>query len=1423
MKKNLLFLLFVFFFSINAFSVVKYSNVPSGNWSAPGTWVGGTVPSAGDIVFIQAGHTILVDINTPIVMSVHVLGNMNIFNGNTSDLKLTDSLVIETSGVLNNMGSIEHMNGAGSKRFIINGNGQYIHDPYNNVALDESIFYACAESFSNTSSLTIKKWFDLSIPVGDPTRVQISNFGNLTLSVNTMGIRWNQKGYFSVNRIKGTFNITNGIILMDDGQGATVQLILQAVNISGTGNLIIRSQFSSPFTLTTGAFTDTSTSALPTQLTDTTFTLFTWNATGNVRLGHHFIGMSGTGIEPGGDLRINITGNLLINGTQPCLFVTQCDAPFRLAVTGSTTISGSPSKVRFLDGNTGLMNFTTNDFIIAGGNDITLMGGGVYGVVPKCTGIPTVTINNDFLITAPSSSYILNSDTNAQKLRVAIGRDFAISNNSAQLIAANHLGANTFKTTRHFTINGGQFLGEMDTANIAIDSVIIGGNFSFYSGLNTNYCIMNNSKGNTVIQTAGNFIVSGSGTASGQGVYGILDGSGNLNFTVGGNYEQSGPSQFNAIYITKDWILNGTLTFAVTGTFDQDGGIFKGMHNKVSSSTGTINFSASAIDFDGGNFSGFHASNITAISTYNITNLCKINFAAATDTFSFVGVALTGSVICNLTNNVTIGGSMVLSGANGRFISSYGFNGESYTIAGGMTISGGINTFNPMPIFGSTPHKVYINIGGSLTVNGGNTVLSQIDDSLIVNVNGALNITSGTLTLKGKNGNGIVNVKDAFSMTGGTLYLHNNSINNSSEATVLTINSDGDNSGDFTHTGGSIIFDTHNFGNPAQVPTIVVKSPNYYIGGNGVMTRNTDPTIDAWGILRFARNGTINFHRTSNTHNIQQVQQYVESGTTVDVLTGDLQIASWSQNWPATFPILNVIFNGRLALGTHQIKSNQILPYSGMTIYGTLAIQHPNGLYNGTASAAIDASGGMTYWLQLSSTVEYYGAANQVITGINVGVATMGIFHKYYNLDINMMGSAWAYPTNTPNINSVYVRHHLNLNSGELNLDNDHSPANGGRNIIIEDSTSGAITQAAGYIRSETEDGSGKVRWNIGRALGAHIFPFGYSAIPADRIPFTFAIPSGDADTVSISTYHTNNLNIAYPPTVTHVRNNSGADNSANTVDRFWYIGLTGTANNANLTFSVLNSAAGSSVGEMNNPILINTLRAQRWIAALNSWEVNYQGTQSNPITNGTLVTGATLFPNWWTLSGNNNPLPVNLLSFSGSCEGKSTKLNWVTASEINNDRFIIQRSADGVNYETIGKVQGVGNSTYENSYSYTDEYPLAEMAYYKLLQVDFDGRSEEFGPVIVKNCETQPALDVVVAGQDAGNTNLLIQAPYAGNYNVTVLNIQGQVIINTETFIPEGSSIVPLASDNFITGIYHVRIQGEKDMITKKVFIKKD
>ncbi len=98
---------------------------------------------------------------------------------------------------------------------------------------------------------------------------------------------------------------------------------------------------------------------------------------------------------------------------------------------------------------------------------------------------------------------------------------------------------------------------------------------------------------------------------------------------------------------------------------------------------------------------------------------------------------------------------------------------------------------------------------------------------------------------------------------------------------------------------------------------------------------------------------------------------------------------------------------------------------------------------------------------------------------------------------------------------------------------------------------------------------------------------------------------------------------------------------------------------------------------------------------------------------------------------GGATPLPVELLYFDVQVE-KDIKLSWATASEVNNDYFIIERSEDGVYFYEIGRVKGNGNTNQKIEYTFTDRFVLAPTEYYRLKQIDFDGAFEYFNIEIV-------------------------------------------------------------------------------------------
>lgn len=112
-------------------------------------------------------------------------------------------------------------------------------------------------------------------------------------------------------------------------------------------------------------------------------------------------------------------------------------------------------------------------------------------------------------------------------------------------------------------------------------------------------------------------------------------------------------------------------------------------------------------------------------------------------------------------------------------------------------------------------------------------------------------------------------------------------------------------------------------------------------------------------------------------------------------------------------------------------------------------------------------------------------------------------------------------------------------------------------------------------------------------------------------------------------------------------------------------------------------------------------------------------GTNEGATLSGTMIAGITAIG----IGSISTPLPVLFSRFDVADGGCKALLNWSTAMEHNNDYFGVERSTDGRSFNVIGKVQATGNSTEVQDYAFTDEHPGAGMNYYRIIQVDADGK----------------------------------------------------------------------------------------------------
>ncbi len=103
---------------------------------------------------------------------------------------------------------------------------------------------------------------------------------------------------------------------------------------------------------------------------------------------------------------------------------------------------------------------------------------------------------------------------------------------------------------------------------------------------------------------------------------------------------------------------------------------------------------------------------------------------------------------------------------------------------------------------------------------------------------------------------------------------------------------------------------------------------------------------------------------------------------------------------------------------------------------------------------------------------------------------------------------------------------------------------------------------------------------------------------------------------------------------------------------------------------------------------------------------------------------------------GDEGALPIELLSFEVSATShQKVDINWATASEINNDYFTIEKSKNGMDWETVTRVRGQGDAIVTQRYHSVDESPFSGTSYYRLIQTDFDGQFEfsDIRSVIIK------------------------------------------------------------------------------------------
>ncbi len=165
-----------------------------------------------------------------------------------------------------------------------------------------------------------------------------------------------------------------------------------------------------------------------------------------------------------------------------------------------------------------------------------------------------------------------------------------------------------------------------------------------------------------------------------------------------------------------------------------------------------------------------------------------------------------------------------------------------------------------------------------------------------------------------------------------------------------------------------------------------------------------------------------------------------------------------------------------------------------------------------------------------------------------------------------------------------------------------------------------------------------------------------------------------------------------------------------------------------------------------------------------------------------------------------NGPLPVSLHSFTGTTTENGNLLNWITSSEQNNKGFEIERSENAIDFETIAFIKGAGNSQTFIKYQHLDQTAHSTSNFYRLKQLDFDGKST-YSEMISISSE----INEVAVSPNPFNNKITLQSNQSNKIiSAEVIDITGKTKISIQG---EVNGNIEIDTQHLNNGVYFLRV----------------
>ncbi len=188
--------------------------------------------------------------------------------------------------------------------------------------------------------------------------------------------------------------------------------------------------------------------------------------------------------------------------------------------------------------------------------------------------------------------------------------------------------------------------------------------------------------------------------------------------------------------------------------------------------------------------------------------------------------------------------------------------------------------------------------------------------------------------------------------------------------------------------------------------------------------------------------------------------------------------------------------------------------------------------------------------------------------------------------------------------------------------------------------------------------------------------------------------------------------------------------------------------------------------------------------------------------------------------------IPVELTSFTASVVEGNVVLNWITATELNNSGFEIERQKTkdekSEEWESIGFVNGNGTSTSVHSYSFVDKNTNEGKSYYRLKQIDFDGSFDYSKTVEVDlSLPTIFSLEQNYPNPFNPTTKISWQSPIAGHQSLIIYDLLGNEVAKlVDEFRSAGTYEIDFNASKLSSGVYFYELQTGEFVTTKKMIL---